>query len=123
MKKRIKSIAERMPEQEACGLVLYGNGKIRIEPTLNMAKDKRNLFQIRPRDIIDANGLVGIFHSHIESDSRFSEKDILFSEEWGLPFFVFSLLDKKHGVYIPKNVPKTRKFKNFLKKIKKEYSV
>jgi len=123
MKKRIESIAKEKPNEEICGFVLYNKGKIDIKSIQNVAEDKKHLFSIKPREVIKAKGLMGIFHSHVDCDSEFSKKDLTFSEEWGLPFFVFSLMDNKHGAYIPKTAPKSRKFLNFLKKIKEEYKV
>ena len=59
--------------------------------------------------------MVGVFHSHINTDEKFSEKDIKISEELMFPFWVYSSKTKKHNVYIPENLYNKKKTFDFIK--------
>ena len=127
MKNIIKKECLKNPEEESCGLVLFFNKRAKIMPCYNWAKNKQTNFEIEPRRFVDAfrkGEIFGVYHSHIDSSSKFSKKDIERSEESMLPYFLYSLKSNTHNVYIPKSVKKgSKSFVNFLSRTKRDYCV
>tara|TARA_Y100000356_G_C11111072_1_gene209646 strand:- start:43 stop:426 length:384 start_codon:yes stop_codon:yes gene_type:complete len=126
VKSQIKKICSKTPGEESCGFLIF-NKKTFLHPCENKAHSKEDSFKISTKDYLKAltiGDIFGIYHSHIKVDEDFSEKDIESSEELMLPYFVYSLKSDSHNLYIPKDLSiKTKSFKSFLYRVKKEYSV
>ena len=127
IKKKIEDHCLKNPLEESCGIIFFSDRRTRVLPCLNRAENKKETFSISHGDFIECSkrgAIFGIYHSHVYTDAEFSEKDLLFSREVNLPYFVYSLKTKKHSVYIPASLPKKDKsFNNFLSRAKKEFSV
>jgi proteasome lid subunit RPN8/RPN11 len=92
--------AEHAPEEEICGLISGIGGEMRrCYPVPNVASDRRRLFEMDPKDLIDAmrrmreNGeeLIAIYHSHPEAPALPSLADIAQSEYPGVLYLIVSL--------------------------------
>lgn len=98
--------AEMNPAQEICGL-FYSNFKsFFFHPCKNISQNPENSFEISSDDFIkveNMGSIYGIFHSHINENSDFSENDKNCAEESVLPIFCYSLQDKKMQEYRPKD--------------------
>lgn len=105
IKKRIAELAEANPQQEICGILYYTFNSVEIFPCQNVSlQDKAYTYEIDPQEYIKICSLgkpCGVYHSHPESDSVFSETDIEYAEEFALPIYVYGLKDKKIAEYIP----------------------
>jgi proteasome lid subunit RPN8/RPN11 len=127
IKKKIEDHCLENPLEESCGIIFFSNKRTKVLPCLNRSENKQATFSISHKDFIECSKrgeIFGIYHSHVYSDAEFSEKDLLFSGELNLPYFVYSLKTKRHSVYIPENLPeKNKSFKNFLSRAKKDFSV
>lgn len=92
--------AQQAGDEEICGLIA-GNAKnfTRCYPVANVAGDKRRLFEMDPKGLIDAmramrkNGeeLKAIYHSHPEAPAQPSLEDIQQSEYPGVLYLIVSL--------------------------------
>ena len=127
MKETIKNECVKNTKEESCGFLIFKKKRTSIFPCYNWANDRAKNFKIEAKEYIDASKageIFGVYHSHIGEDERFSEKDVLHSEEIMLPYFVYSLKTKGHGLYIPMSIkPKSKSFERFLSRAKREYSV
>lgn len=92
--------AEHAPEEEVCGLIAgVGSEMRRCYPVPNVAGDRRRLFEMEPKGLIEAmrrmreNGeeLVAIYHSHPEAPALPSLADIAQSEYPGVLYLIVSL--------------------------------
>jgi len=79
--------------EEACGLITCGNGKVHFIKCQNISIDKINHFEISAEDYLDAAKWsipYGIFHSHpIGQKIAFSDDDKELSEIMMLPVYLF----------------------------------
>jgi proteasome lid subunit RPN8/RPN11 len=82
---QIVAHAEAHPDQEVCGIVGGKGGTVeRVYPTRNVAKSPEKLFELHPKDFmdalddLDAAGLepVGFYHSHTHSSPYPSRTDV-----------------------------------------------
>ena len=127
MKKAIREQFSDLKNEE-CGIV-YFDKKIKLKICKNIASKDFENFEISVKDYLDLKKkfeIFGLYHSHIKSDESFSNKDMIHSEELMVPYFVYSFKTEKSNLYIPKNLDPTKAtkpFRNFLKRIKREYSV
>jgi len=105
IKNKIVELAEANPTEEICGLLYYTFDSIEIVPCQNVSlEDKSYTYEIDPQEYIKVYNLgkvCGVYHSHPNSDSSFSEADLEYSEEFALPIYVYGLKDKKIAEYIP----------------------
>jgi proteasome lid subunit RPN8/RPN11 len=105
IKNKIIELAEANPNEEICGLLYYTFDSIEIFPCRNVSlEDKKYSYEIDPQEYIRAvslGKLCGVYHSHPDDDSLFSETDIEYAEEFALPIYVYGLKDKKFAEYIP----------------------
>ena len=115
------------PEEEVCGFLLFERKRTKLVPCENCAKDRRVNFKISFEDFIKTRKrgeIFGIYHSHIEEDEEFSQKDIIHSREIMLPYFLYSIKSDRHNLLIPKtSKSQSKSFKNFLSRVKGDYSV
>jgi proteasome lid subunit RPN8/RPN11 len=103
--KSIIQICEEKKHNEICGFVGLKNGKFVLQECENIADDKIRHFAINPVDYLlfqDQNEFLFLFHSHIAGDEKPSQFDVVMSENSCLPFFIYSLSNKKSNIYIPK---------------------
>jgi|TARA_R110002167_G_scaffold195467_1_gene398204 proteasome lid subunit RPN8/RPN11 len=120
MKKNIEEICFKNIKKESCGFLMMYKEKIQVIECDNVSLNPENSFEINYKDLIKYSispRVVGVFHSHINTDEKFSKKDIKNSEELMLPFWVYSIKTKKHNVYIPENLTNKKNVKNFCEKI------
>lgn len=98
--------AGRDKPNEACGLVLRGEGGALVaHETRNAAADPQRFFQIPPEEVLaakKAGHLVGYYHSHPEGDHTPSPADMSNAEEVGLPCFVYGGTTGVLGCYVPR---------------------
>ena len=82
---RLLTLAQLSPEAEICGLIsIQADGKYHVYPIDNIATDKSCIFEMEPKQQIDAfktirekhEELFAVFHSHPHSAAIPSNKDI-----------------------------------------------
>ena len=102
----IKAHAEYESKNECCGLIGINNVKeLQVVPCENTHHEKETNFEISPRLYIEKSknlDIYGIYHSHIISTSTPSEYDRISSENWCLPFYIYSLKDQSFYLHFPK---------------------
>ena len=127
MKEKIKNECIKNPEEESCGFLLFERKRTKLVPYVNCAENKKINFRISFADFIKTRKkgeIFGIYHSHVDGNSEFSEKDIIHSREIMLPYFLYSIKSDKHNLLIPEtSKSQSKSFKNFLSRVKKVYSV
>ena len=102
--KLIVEHAEEFPDEEVCGTIeLDSNLMVKVTREKNESIDKKKMFSMSPVKILNRKKLLGIYHSHPNSDENPSEYDIDMSEELGIPFLIYSLKTKKFFLYYPKS--------------------
>tara|TARA_Y100000034_G_C6900973_1_gene416716 strand:+ start:2682 stop:3407 length:726 start_codon:yes stop_codon:yes gene_type:complete len=112
IQKLIKAHAEHEPENECCGLIALNTfQELQVIPCENAHFDKENFFEISPKSYLDKSKnlqVCSIYHSHIISSSTPSEYDKICSENWCLPFYIYSLEDQSFYLHFPQNykIPK-----------------
>jgi proteasome lid subunit RPN8/RPN11 len=106
----IVSHAEARPDEEVCGIVGGKDGVVeRIYRTRNVAKTPATLFELHPKDFmdalddLDAAGLdtLGFYHSHIKSSPYPSRTDVMNWNPEAYPdavYFICSLAEAGHPV-------------------------
>ena len=94
--KLIVEHAEEFPHEEVCGTVeLDQNLMVKVNREKNQSIDKEKMFSMSPLTVLKRKKLLGIYHSHPNTDENPSEYDIGMSEEMGIPFLIYSLITKK----------------------------
>ena len=102
--KLIVEHAEEFPHEEVCGTVeLDQNLMVKVNREKNQSIDKEKMFSMSPLTVLKRKKLLGIYHSHPNTDENPSEYDIGMSEEMGIPFLIYSLITKKFFLYYPKS--------------------
>jgi proteasome lid subunit RPN8/RPN11 len=103
--KEIIEYAESLQDQEACGLVVLDKSmSTKFLPMQNQSFDVTKTFLIDPYTFLKhklTSTVLGIFHSHYDSDEKPSKSDIELSEESGIPYLIYSLVTKKFFLYYP----------------------
>jgi proteasome lid subunit RPN8/RPN11 len=80
---RIRALCEASPDEEACGVVLRRGGALEVLPLENVARDRRDRFELAPLALLrvqralDADGgaIAAVWHSHVEAAATFSARD------------------------------------------------
>lgn len=106
VKQQAIKFAEENPAQEVCGLFYTNFKTFYFYPCENKSKNPENTFEISTDDFLKAENLgtiYGIFHSHPNENSDFSQNDLDCAEEAGLPIFCYSLQDKKIQEFRPRD--------------------
>lgn len=101
----IVEVCEKNKHTEICGFVGYNGDSVVVRQCENIADDKVNHFAVSPVDYLlfqEDNDFLFLFHSHISGDEKPSEFDVVMSENCCLPFFIYSLNNKKSNIYMPK---------------------
>lgn len=104
IKQQAIKFAEENSSQEVCGLFYTNFKTFYFYPCKNISKNIKDSFEISTDDFIKIENLgtiYGIFHSHINENSDFSENDKNCAEESILPIFCYSLQDKKIQEFRP----------------------
>ena len=102
---QIKDICEQNKHNEICGFVGIKDDYFVLQKCENIAEDKTKKFAINPVDYLifqEENEFLFLFHSHIAGGEKPSQFDIIMSENSCLPFFIYSLNNKKSNIYVPK---------------------
>lgn len=89
---------------EVCGFLYINFNTMNFYNCKNISINPQNTFEISQDDYLKVENMgtiVGIFHSHVDEDSDFSESDKHLAEEMNLPIFCYSKLDKKIQEYRP----------------------
>ena len=105
-KKIINDLFEVYPE-EGCGLLINKRGKIVWKFCKNIADDKKENFQIDPKEYVKARlsgDIHAIVHSHPDISCEPSEADKKASDHLGIPYIIYSLPDAEKYVYTPKKL-------------------
>jgi|SRR6056300_614566 proteasome lid subunit RPN8/RPN11 len=120
MKKDIEIICENNKNLESCGFITFQKNNFIVSECKNISKNPKSNFEISFKDHVSflKKNIIAVFHSHVISGDIFSENDKKHSEEIMVPYLVYSLKNKKHNAYIPKNIRKSKAMDLFLKKIK-----
>ncbi len=104
IKNKIINLA-RNSEEEICGFLYYNDyGLFDIFPCENVAFNKTEEFEIDPKDFLNCEKIgkiCGVYHSHPGDENSFSESDIEFIEELGVPLYMFCAGDNSWHEYIP----------------------
>ena len=79
--------------REACGLVVYVNGKETYRRCRNTSSDKAN-FVLDPRDLADAEDageVVALVHTHPDTNNAMSEADRVMCEASEMPWYIMAV--------------------------------
>lgn len=102
--KSIITHAEGNPEEEVCGTISFDSNLIvKVTKEKNESFNKKEMFEISPARVLGQKKLLGIYHSHPNSDELPSQGDISNSEELAIPFLIYSLVTKNFFLYIPES--------------------
>lgn len=100
--------AWKNPQEEICGFVVRrAEGMLEALPAKNQHPQPGGDFMIDPQELLEAKKfgrVVGVYHSHPKDPAIASPNDIANSEELKLPYFIFSLVDKRFIAYVPKSM-------------------
>ncbi len=105
LKKQLVELTEKSPNQEICGLIYTNFDTVNYYSCENISKYPETNFEISSDDFIKVENIgdiVGVFHSHINETSEFSDQDIENSNAISIPYFCYSDFDKKFREYRPK---------------------
>ena len=105
-KEIINNLFEVYPE-EGCGLLINKKGKIVWKFCDNVAENKKETFQIDPKEYVKARlsgDIYAIVHSHPDISCKPSEADKKASDFLGIPYIIYSLPNAEKYVYTPKKL-------------------
>ncbi len=89
---------------EICGFLGEKDGEYIPKMVKNKHPNPKEFFSIDPLEMLRfcrENKMVAIFHSHLVGDSSASEFDKVNSDNTLFPFLIYSLPQKKFGLYVP----------------------
>lgn len=89
--------------EEVCGVVEISDGVQKFIKCENIAENKKKFFLINPWVYIDYE-ILFIFHSHCEGSALPSGLDKKCADLIGLPFLIYSVLEKNFCLYSNKSV-------------------
>lgn len=95
----IKKISLSSPEVEVCGLVVESQGLLSLAPCMNEYPQPALAFRISARKFLSYSNVRCVYHSHPKSSSAPSSLDERYSDELGLPFLIYSVLDDNFNLY------------------------
>lgn len=106
IKNNLTKLTKENPDKEICGIFYVNYDTFNYFNCKNISTTPHNSFEIGAEDFIKAENsgdVVGVFHSHINETSEFSENDKNLAHQLGLPIFCYSEFDKKMREYRPDN--------------------
>ena len=101
---QIKDFCKKKPTEESCGIILKCGDFV---PCDNIARDKRKCFVIQPEELV-FNEVAFIVHSHWQGPSRPSSLDKKCSDDFEIPFLIYSIPDDNFCLYQNKGVTKIK---------------
>ena len=101
-------IKESLSQQaiEICGFLGEKNGEYFPVIIKNKHSNPREQFSIDPLEYLKfcrEHEMVAVFHSHVIGDCSASEFDKVNSDNTLIPFLIYSLCEKKFGLYEPQD--------------------
>lgn len=106
VKNKAIELTRQTPNEEVCGLFYTNFNTINFYPCKNISISPTTNFEISLDDFFKVENLgdiVGIFHSHVNETSEFSNPDKSCAEENVLPIFCYSDFDGKFREFRPKS--------------------
>lgn len=101
---QVKDFCRQNPTEESCGIILKSGSFI---PCSNIARNKKNFFIIEPEELV-FNEVAFIVHSHWQGPSRPSSLDKKCSDDFEIPFLIYSIPDDNFCLYQNKGVTKIK---------------
>lgn len=94
--------ARETPNRECCGLIVMVNGVASYRPCRNIASESHE-FSIHPEDYIscEAEGIVGVAHSHLHDSAEPSIPDLRSVEKSGVPWLIVAARSGAYKVVQP----------------------
>ena len=104
-KKDILRHANENPHEEVCGIIYSDFVKIKYHPTANTSPDKSQSFAVDKNAFAKFNSkqILSIFHSHPRGDEIASKEDMNISEKTTIPYYIYSLSEKKFSLFYPES--------------------
>lgn len=107
IKEKIKTHAERVSPEECCGLLVESDeGELKVVECKNTAEDKNTLFKISLEEYLQAltqGDVYGVYHSHTQGESSFSEADKTISESLELVSVLYNTSNEAFDILEPKD--------------------
>lgn len=91
---------------EICGFLGRKDGEYEARIVKNKHPNPSEHFSIDPIEYLRftrEHEMVAVFHSHIQGDCSASEFDKVNSDNTLVPFLIYSIPEKKFGLYEPEN--------------------
>ena len=105
LKKLITTHAQYVKNTECCGIIAFDNAfQLQVIPCENIHIDKKRFFEINPDEFLKNEkryNILSIYHSHVETGPEPSEYDKAISDQWGLPFYIYSVKENNFFLYFP----------------------
>ena len=89
--------------EESCGLVVKSGQGLEFVPCINECDNREDMFRISHIKML-SHDVRFIFHSHPSGSARPSKFDIMYSNEIGIPFLIYSVPDDNFNLYTNKRV-------------------
>lgn len=108
---REESISNRA--REICGLLGYNGRRYVAQLLPNRSPKPNEYFIINPLDFLlfkRKYTVLAVFHSHLSEDCSATEFDKAHAKNCCLPFLIYSIPEKKFGVFVPSNSEVNEKF-------------
>ncbi len=104
-KKHILRHVNKNPREESCGIIYSDFNKIKYQSVDNISPNKFNSFLIDKKIFASFNSkeILSIFHSHPKGSEAPSEEDISTCEKIGIPYYIYSLQNKKFSLIYPQS--------------------
>jgi len=103
----ISEYLKKQKSEESCGLVIQNGGKYSFLACENISIDKKNFFAVDPF-LFAANDVVAVVHSHWQGSSFPSILDKKVSDDFDIPFLIYSIIDNDFCLYQNKSVNKIK---------------
>lgn len=120
LQQKIINDCEKDTTKEICGFVVNTESGLDIIPTENKSPNPENEFYIPAKEFLymkKKNNLVGIYHSHLESDAKPSEFDKKSADLTCFPFVIYSIKTNRFNIHVPEYLDMER---DLLENLKKE---
>jgi len=101
-KLKIKKHALRELPNECCGIIIKKNNEIDVAECKNVAHNKKELFEISPKDYLKASktgSIEGYYHSHTENNFDLSGADKAVRISHKIPLIMYSVVKDEFMEY------------------------